>query len=114
MLGSLQRLFVKVQRGDITPEQATKEAEFLIGEDAKDSPGFMSRLAESLAHAPKFHEQLPLPLDETDDALQGGQPQKERQPRRPSAPTWPLPTHLRIEVWRESKKQKKNHRIIDV
>lgn len=113
-LGSLQRLFVSVQRGDMTPEQATKEAALLIGEEAMDSPRFMSSLAESLAQAPKFHEQVPLPLEVTDEVHQGAQPKKERPPRRPSAPTWPLPSHFRVEVWRESKKQKKNHRIINI
>ncbi|MEJ7138604.1 hypothetical protein [Amphibiibacter pelophylacis] len=113
-LGSLQRLFFKVQRGDITPEEATREAELLIGEDAKDSPEFMSSLAESLAQAPKFHEQVPLPFESADDGHPGEQTERDRPPRRPSAPLWPLPTHLRVEVWRESKKQKKNHRTINV
>lgn len=113
-LGSLQRLFVKVQRGDITPEQATKEAELLIGEEAKDSTRFMSSLAEALAQAPKFHEQVPLPLEDTDETPQRSQSEKERPPRRPSAPPWPLPSHFRVEVWRESKKQKKSHRVINV
>ena len=31
VLGALQRLFVKVQRGEISPEQAIVEAELLIG-----------------------------------------------------------------------------------
>jgi hypothetical protein len=113
-LGSLQRLFVRVQRGEITPEQAIKEAETLIGEDAQDFPEFMSSLAQSLAQAPRFHEQVPLPLEGTEDIPAAGQPEKERPPRRPSAPPWPIPMHLRVEVWRESKKQKKNFRTVNV
>jgi hypothetical protein len=113
-LGSLQRLFVKVQRGDMTPEEATIEAELLIGENALDSPEFMSSLAKSFAQAPKFHEQVPLPLDGAEDTLQQEQPEKERSPRRPTLPSRPLLTHLRVEVWRESKQQKKNYRTINV
>lgn len=113
-LGSLQRLFVRVQRGEITPEQATKEAGVLIGEDAQDSPEFMAGLAQALAQAPRFHEQVPLPLEYLEDIPYDGQPEKDRRPRRPSTPLWPIPMHLRVEVWRESKKQKKNFRTVNV
>lgn len=112
-LGSLQRLFVKVQSGELTPEQATAEAEALIGVDANDSPEFMASLAQSLQQAPKFHEQIPLPLEGLEDAPRDTLPEKEPH-RRPSAPYWPLPSHLRVEVWRESKKQKKNFRTTNV
>lgn len=113
-LGSLQRLFVKVQCGDITPEQATIEAAALIGQDAHDSPEFMASLAHSLEQAPRFHEQVPLPLEGLEETQLGRQPEKDRVPHRPSAPPWPIPTHLRVEVWRESKNQKKNFRIVNV
>jgi len=114
VLGALQRLFVRVQRGEMTPQQAINEAEFLIGEDANESPDFMSSLVQSFIGAPRFHEQIPLPLDSLDDITRGDQPEKERIPRKPSAPSWPIPAHLRVEVWRESKKQKKNYRTIKV
>jgi len=114
VLGSLQRLFVRVQRGEISPEQAIGEAEALIGADANESPAFMSSLMQSLIEAPRFHEQIPLPLDSLDDTIPGERPEKERRPRKPSAPSWPTPAHLRVEVWRESKKQKKNFRTTNV
>lgn len=113
-LGALQRLFVKVQRGEITPEQATKEAEILIGEDAKDSPEFMASLAKALAQAPQYHQQVPLPLEYLEKFPLGSRPEKDRARRQPSAPPWPISTHLRVEVWRESKKQQKNFRIVNV
>ncbi len=113
-LGSLQRLFVRIQRGEITPAEATKEAEKLIGDDSQESPDFMSSLSQSLAQTPRFHEQTQLPLEDADGTLTDSQPGKERLPRRPSAPPWPIPTHLRVEVWRESKKQQKNFRIVKV
>jgi len=113
-LGALQRLFVKVQRREITPEQATTEAEALIGDDAKDSPEFMARLSQSLAEAPRFHEQVPLPLESTEEIPIDGQPHRDRHNPRPSTPLWPVSSHLRVEVWRESKKDKKNFRTISV
>lgn len=112
-LGSLQRLFVKVQSGEITPEQATEEAKLLIGDDASDSPQFMVSLEQALHQAPKFHEQVPLHLEGAEEAPRDTSPEKERH-RRPSIPYWPLPAQLRVEVWRESKKQKKNFRITNV
>ncbi len=113
-LGALQRLFVKVQLGEITPEQATEMAATLIGEDAKDSPEFMASLAIALAQAPRYHQQVPLPLEFLEIFPPGSQPEKERARRQPNAPPWPIPTHLRVEVWRESKKQQKNFRTVNV
>lgn len=110
-LGSLQRLFVKVQRGEMTPEQAMKEAEVLLGGEAQTSPEFMQRMNQSLAEAPLFHQQVPLPLEGAEDVPQ--RPiEKDRVPRRPYDPVWPPPTQFRVEVWRESKKEKKNMRIV--
>jgi hypothetical protein len=110
-LGSLQRLFVKVQQGGMTPEQAMKEAEVLLGAEAQTSPEFMHSLNRSLADAPLFHKQVPLPLEGDGDVPQ--QPiEKNRGPRRPYDPVWPPSNQFRIEVWRESKKEKKNIRIV--
>ncbi|MEK7946692.1 hypothetical protein WKR98_18230 [Pigmentiphaga sp. YJ18] len=113
-LGALQRLFVQVQRGEITPEQATNEAEALIGDDAKESPEFMTKLSQSLVEAPRFHEQVQLPLESTEEIPISGQPHRDRRTPRPSIPFWPVSSHLRVEVWRESKKDKKNFRTVSV
>jgi len=113
-LGALQRLFVKAQRGEITPEQATNEAEALIGDDAKESPEFMAQLSQSLAEAPRFHEQVSLPLESTEEIPISSQPHRDRRTPRPSIPLGPVSSHLRVEVWRESKKDKKNFRTVSV
>lgn len=113
-LGSLQRLFVKVQRGELTPEQATREAEALIGNEAKDSPEFMVSLAQSLSEAPRFHQQVVLPLEGVEDVPPAEPSDKERKNRLPTGPVWPAPTHLRIEVWRESKRQVKKVRVVNI
>jgi hypothetical protein len=72
----------------------------------------MSSLSESLAKIPRFHEQTPLPLEDAEGTLIDSQHGNEPPPRRPSAPSWSIPTRLRVEVWRESKKQQKNFRTV--
>lgn len=110
-LGSLQRLFAKVQRGEMTAEQATIEAATILGDDAHTSPDFMRWLSQSLNEAPVFHQQIPLPLEGAEE-IPLEQPDKERIPRLPQVPAGPPPVHFRVQVWRESKKDKKNVRVV--
>lgn len=117
-LGSLQRLFVKVQRGEISPEQATKEAKLLLGENAEASPEFMDDLAKSFKTIPRFHQQIGFPFEEfavLPSVAQIENNQKHDRPKTPRVPSRPSPppaSHLRVEVWRESKKHSKNFRTI--
>lgn len=60
-LGQLNRLFVKVQQGKITAEQAMIEAESLLGEDAGSEPNFMTNLKASFENTPTLAKQLKLP-----------------------------------------------------
>lgn len=112
-LATLQRLFVKVQKGELTPEGAMSQAEILLGSEAATVPGFQRDLENALRTCPRFHEQLPLPLaDLPDDELQ-----VLLDSKRPSRPTRPKPVlgptlQFRVEVWRESKKKRKETRIV--
>lgn len=63
-LGRLNRLFVKVQQGNITAEQAMIEAELLFGEDVGSEPDFMNELKASFVNTPTLAKQLKLPLSE--------------------------------------------------
>lgn len=110
-LGALQRLFVKVQAGQITSEQAMREAEAMFGAEAQTSPEFMEEMTQSLREAPLFHRQIPLPLDSAEEELPR-QPEKDRAPRKPYEPGWPPPTQFRIEVWRESISKSRNVRVV--
>jgi hypothetical protein len=112
-LATLQRLFVKVQKGELTPEEAMVRAENLLGEESTTTPGFMHDLANSLRSCPRFHEQQLLPfLDQPEDAgpLLHELPQPPR-PSRPQPDPGP-PLQLRVEVWRESKNKRKHTRVI--
>ena len=110
---ALQRLFAKVQRGELTPEEAIVRAEDLLGEDGASSPGFMHDLVESLHNCPRHHEQQLLELAEEPDSIDpvvGRTPQKPRLPR--STPDLGPLLHLRVEVWRDSKKKRKHTRVV--
>jgi hypothetical protein len=112
---ALQRLFVKVQRGEMSPDEAAMQAESLVGQDASTSPGFMSDLTESLRMCPRFHKQLPLTLEgqfQPDLAVGDDAPRQKRQ-APPRAPIAPL-LHIKIEIWRESKNKRKKSRISKV
>lgn len=114
-LSQLQRLFVKVQRGEITPNQATIEAEALFGDDATSVPEFMQKLEKSFEETPRFHQQLSLPLDPLDSSTLLPASGKGRIPR-PDRPRPILPPALqyRVEVWRESKKEERKIRVVEL
>lgn len=114
-LGELQRLFFKVQQGKITAEQAMLKAEILFGNEAKSEPDFMSELKSSLENTPLLAKQLKLPLDtfEQDALLQISN--KKRQPSLPRPrPEPPIGQQFRVVVWRDSKKEKRNVRVIQL
>ena len=116
-LAALQRLFVRVQKGELTPAQAMIRAETLLGEEAATEPGVMRELENALLKCPKFHQQHPFPyleqLDELDTLLEAEPKEpKAPQPSRPSGPVFGPPLRLRVEVWRESKNKQKQTRFV--
>lgn len=108
-LAHLHRLFAKVQRREMTTEQAMLEAEALFGDEASTVPGFMCDLQKSLEQIPLFHQQLPLLPDATEMELG-----KKRKPHPSRPPSAPLPQHLRVEVWRDSKNGQKKIRVVQL
>jgi hypothetical protein len=114
-LGRLERLFDKVQRGDLTVSEAMKKAEELLGDEALEVPDFMKELERSLVAAPAIPEQLALPMDEVEETKDAPvEPQPSREKRERSLPIYPPPLHLRVEVWRESKSGKRNIKVTEV
>jgi hypothetical protein len=115
-LSHLQRLFNKVQSREMTAEQAMREAEILFGDEAVTAPEFMQKLQESFERTPPFPQQLPLlPLDtlEQEDLLSGSDKGRSPRPSR-SKLSAPLPQQFRVEVWRESKKEQRRVRVIQL
>jgi hypothetical protein len=115
-LARLQGLFGKVQRGDITIEQAMQQAEILFGDDATAAPEFMQDLQKSFEQVPLFPIQLPLDLEIAEEqiAMLAGDKTPKARPYLPlpSTPNMPLPQHFRVEIWRESKKGQRHVRVI--
>ena len=112
-LAALQRLFAKVQKGEMTADEAVIRAEDLFGSESNTAPGFMRDLEESLRNCPRHHEQQSFPfLGQSDEQVQQFI-EPTRQPRLPrSSPDLGPPLQLRVEVWRESKKKRKHTRVI--
>lgn len=109
---ALQRLFIRVQRGELTPAEAVSEAEYLLGEEAAETPDLMTDLANALRNCPRYPEQVPLAFEEVGeppliDTTDGKLP---RTPKRRS-PELPPPLHYRVEVWRESKNDRKQKKL---
>lgn len=109
-LSKLQRLFNKVQSGEITADEAMVEAEQLMGAESSSSPEFMSKLDQSLKTAPKFPQQIPIVYEGVvDDFKKIGSTQASRK-RSPAQPEFP-DQHYRVEIWRESRKEKKKVKV---
>lgn len=114
-LGQLQRLFSRVQSRAITVEEAMAEAERLIGDEAATAPDFLARLNESLKAAPLLPLQINLPMAGIKD---DHEPLEDRRNPAPAAPrpkhALPLEIQLRIEIWKETKRGKKNVRVVEI
>ncbi|WP_416244051.1 hypothetical protein ACLSSQ_05885 [Azospira sp. APE16] len=114
-LGQLQSLFAKVQRREMTTEEAMLQAEALFGDEAADAPGFMSDLQRSIERTPLFHQQLPLLPSAMEQGMGFSTLEKKRKSRSPpSLPVVPPPQHLRVEVWRDSKHGQRKVRVIQL
>ena len=111
-LARLQRLFSKVERRELTVDQAMQEATALLGDDTAAAPEFMNTLHESLLKTPLLPEQLILPTIDVDEdpLLQSSTEERVPPPSRPR-PTGVPQLQLRVEIWRESKSGKRNVRV---
>ncbi len=109
---ALQRLFIRVQSGEMTPAEASRQAETILGDDVTAAPGFMTALTSALHGCPRHHQQMPLPLDELAD-LPPVEIAGKRNPPAPKRrfPELSPPLHYRVEVWRESKKKRKQTKV---
>lgn len=111
-LSHLHRLFQKVQKGELTADQAMIEAERILGDEANSSPEFMKKLHEALASAPKHPKQESL-FEEAENELNDSNDEKnKKKPSRTPTPKPDIPINqFRLEIWRESKRDKKSVRI---
>ena len=114
-IAAIQRLFAKVQRGELTPEEASARAEALLGEESANEPGLLRELTSAFRDCPRYHEQQPLAfaVDKEDpESFENQSPHRPRTPR--SGPVIGPTLHLRVEVWRESKNKRKHTRLVSL
>jgi hypothetical protein len=105
-IGKLERLFRRVQKGELDPETATAEALAVLEDEGDVVPeAFRRDLTEAVRRLPRPAEQFGFPWADTlemavvEDALP---PQPKRA--RSLAPEAALPPRkLHIEVWRDTK-----------
>ena len=110
-LSQLRRLFDKVQRGTLTAEQAMTEVRTLFGDEANEVPDFIRELKRQFENVPRFPKQLSLIDEEWEECIEKPIRQDKKTPRSPLPKPTPMPHHYRIEIWRESKKDKKRIKI---
>jgi hypothetical protein len=113
-VAGLQRLFVRVQKGELSPDDAMAYAEQLLGDQADEAPGLKEALADAFRNCPRHHKQEEFPfVASSEDMLMPAQPSPPPSPRdpRPRVELAP-PLQLRIEVWRDSKKKRRKTRVI--
>ena len=99
----LKNLFERVQRGQVTPDQAVSEVQDRWGHEASNSPEFLRDLAQSLARAPRHPEQLPMADEFWEPCGEQEAPSPAPKPRRPPLPGAPIPQQYRIEIFRPKK-----------
>ena len=108
----LQRLFARVQRGELTADEATLLAQNYLAEDAHEAPGLIDALAEAFKDCPKFPVQISLPLEQLGEVLipQSAPRNFPIQPK-PKKPELPPALKYRVEVWRDSKRNHKKSKV---
>jgi hypothetical protein len=112
-MAALQRLFVKVQSGALTADEAMHRARVLLGAEAESAPGFLEELGRAFRNCPRFHEQQGFSFLKQEDDVLVDQPLRPKGPRPPRArPDLGPPLQLRVEVWRESKRKRKQTRVV--
>ena len=113
-LGQIESLFNKVKSNKISVEVAMEKAEAILGEEVLSSPEFVRDLNTALKNIPKDGEQLN--FDQEDFLTSNNEENKPDKPK-PSRESRPAPDpilHNRVEIWRESKKGKKQIRVTQI
>lgn len=112
-LASLQKLFDKIQKGEMTVEEAMLKVEKIFGPEVESAPDFMLDVKESFEKTPLFAKQMQLPLENIEgDFLLPSMKNNIKKPTRRE----PTQNHdqYRVEVWRESKKSERNVRVVSL
>lgn len=110
---ALQRLFNRVQKGELTPEEATILAQSIFGDEEPEVPGFFDAMSNAFRECPRLPQQEMLPFDDPIEESQIELITGSKTPKSPKrrSPNLPPPLHYRVEVWRESKSNRKQTKV---
>lgn len=109
---ALNRLFARVERGELTPDEATIIAQSVLGNQEEEVPGFFDALSKAFHACPKRPEQERLPLGDLDQEVEILAAEENKAPSKPKRKPPEVPSlHYRVEVWRESKNNKKKSKV---
>ena len=113
-LSRLQSLFVKVQRGELSVDEAMAESERIFGAELEEAAAFKNELNSSLEKAPLHPKQLSIPLvDVYGEGIYLSEPPKRPRTPLPKSPA-PNPELYRVEIRRESRKSVKDVRVVSL
>ncbi|MFT6405938.1 MAG: hypothetical protein ACJAVI_004662 [Candidatus Azotimanducaceae bacterium] len=104
-VSSMRRLFEGVQNGSLSVDDAMKEFERMLGEEASENESFTREMRRQLESAPSHPRQLTLPQDDWAEPEVIQVPKKS--PSDPRRKPSPAPEQYRIEIWRSSKNERK-------
>lgn len=112
-IGSLEYLFKKVQNGEISVKEATLKAEAILSKYDDIPSRLLEEIEKGFTAAPLFHQQIPLIKIEDPIEIKELVSIKEipRNKIPLEAPNPPI-EHLRIEIWRDSRKDPKTIRML--
>ena len=112
VISSMKRLFEDVRNGSLTVDEAMSRFESMLGKELADNSEFVQDMRNQLEAAPPYPEQLSLAQDDWEERDLLTLPQKvSRSPRRKPEPS---PEHFRIEIWRESRNDRKQVKFTKV
>jgi hypothetical protein len=101
--GRLERLFARVKKGELTPEEATQIALSMLEGEPDIPPELIESVKRSIASVHRNPQQLSLPLELQDDSESPYAPDPRGPSRERSHPPLPPIERLRLEIWKESK-----------
>ena len=109
-LSRLERIFKKVEAGEMTVEDAVAKSKILLGEE-ENASGFYSDLEESLIEIPSHPQEEQLELGIPSEEAFTAEISNISKPSKPPRPQQPPVDHYRVVVWRDSRDDRVNVKV---
>jgi hypothetical protein len=109
-LSRLERIFKKVEAGEMTVEDAVEKSKILLGEE-ENASGFYSDLEKSLIEIPSHPQEEQLELGIPSEEAFTAEISNISKPSKPPRPQQPPVDHYRVVVWRDSRDDRVNVKV---